>query len=88
MNSIEVISETSLVSESNVRWQLIDVPKNILSPRYRPAVAPLNESEIAILGGFDDDENKLSDVVIFNTTTKKCKKVTDGGNYKFMAYGN
>jgi len=51
LNSIEVISETSLVSESNVRWQLIDVPKNILSPRYRPAVAPLNESEIAILGG-------------------------------------
>ena len=53
LNSIEVISETALVPHSQARWQLIEVPKNILIPRVVCAVAPINETDIVILGGYD-----------------------------------
>ena len=69
LNSIEVISENALVPHSEARWQLINISKDILAGRYACAVSPINDTEIAILGGF----NK-SDVILFKTTTKKCEK--------------
>ena len=74
LNSIEMISESALVTQLKKRWTLIQVPRNDLAPRNDPAVAPINETEIAIMGGWG-----LSDVVIFNTTTKACQKVVTGG---------
>ena len=38
------------------------------------------------MGGYDG--NRLSDVIVFNTTTKTCQKVAAGGDYKFYADGN
>ena len=86
LNSIEMISESSLLANATTLWQLIDVDWNILTKRTVPAVAPLNDTEIAILGG--NDGNCLSDVIVFNTTTKTCQKVSAGGDYKFYAEGN
>ena len=82
LNSIEMISESSLLANATTLWQLINVAENILTPRYYPAVAPLNDTEIAILGG-SNYPNRLSDVIVFNTTTKTCQKVSAGGDYKF-----
>ena len=83
INSIEMISESSLLANATTLWQLIDVDYYILTTRWYPAVAPLNDTEIAILGG-----HILSDVIVFNTTTKTCQKVSAGGDYKFTAFGN
>ena len=87
LNSIEMISESSLLANATTLWQLINVAENILTKRADPAVAPLNDTEIAILGGWDGN-NDLSDVIVFNTTTKTCQKVSAGGDYKFLAVGN
>ena len=51
LNSIEMISESSLLANATTLWQLINVAENILTKRSTPAVAPLNDTEIAILGG-------------------------------------
>jgi len=50
-------------------------------------VAPLNENEIAILGGWDGMEY-FGDVIVFNTKTEKCIKVVSAGDYKFFSEGN
>jgi hypothetical protein len=63
------------------------VSKKILIPRARLALAPINETEIAILGGYDGTKN-FNDVVILNTKTSKCEQVASGGNYKFLVNGN
>ena len=83
INSIEMISESSLLANATTLWQLIKVAENILTKRCLPAVAPLNDTEIAILGG-----SCKSDVIVFNTTTKTCQKVSAGGDYTFCAQGN
>ena len=87
LNSIEMISESSLLANATTLWQLINVAENILTKRSTPAVAPLNDTEIAILGGYNNS-GELSDVIVFNTTTKTCQKVSAGGDYKFEASGN
>ena len=69
LNSIEVISETSLVQNSTATWQLIEVPQNILIPREFPGVAPMNDTEIVIMGGHGSCGRYLSHIVVFNTTT-------------------
>ena len=65
LNSIEMISESTLLTNATTLWQFINVAENILTGRHIPAVAPLNDTEIAILGG-----SGLSDVIVFNTTSK------------------
>ena len=79
INSIEAISETSLFPNSAAKWLLIEVPENILAPRFYHAVAPINATEIAILGGYDHS-NYFSDIIVFKTITKTCDKVVDGGD--------
>lgn len=68
-NRIEAISENSLVPGSKIRWKIVEVPQNILIPRKLFAVAPLNDTEIAILGGWTDDGSLLNDVVLLDTKT-------------------
>ena len=57
LNSIEMISETSLVQNSTATWELIlldfnqNISTNFLTPRFYPAVAPINDIEITIMGG-------------------------------------
>ena len=86
LNSIEMISESTLLANARSLWQLINVAENILSKRSLQAVAPFNGTEIAILGGWNRP-NRLSDVIVFNTTTKTCQKVA-AADYEFDADGN
>ena len=51
LNSIEKIAVDSLFSNGPDPWTLIDIPQNVFTPRFNPVVAPLNDTEIAILGG-------------------------------------
>ena len=64
-----MISEASLVQNSKAKWQLIDLPENILSPRKYPAVVPINDTEITIMGGCCGFKY-LNDAVVFKPTTK------------------
>ena len=73
LNSIEMISETSLVQNSTALWQIIEIPQNILIPCKFLAVAPINDTEISIMGGFIIES--LSDVFVFNTATKCATKL-------------
>ena len=51
-------------------------------------MVPLNVSEIAILGGVDDNDFYLSDVVVLNVTNNTYRKVAEGGDYKFWSASN
>ena len=62
-------------------WELIEVPENILSVRFYPAVVAINDTEIAILGGYDREYYK--DVYLFNKNDHSVKRVAedcDGGS--------
>ena len=50
-------------------------------------MVPLNDTEIAIMGGHDVT-NSFGDVFLFNTNTSKCQKVADGKDRKFLTYSN
>ena len=63
-------------------WRQIEPPSDILSRRYYPAAVAINNTEIAILAGYDT--SCLIDVVLFNTVDESLKKVAedaDGGYY-------
>ena len=52
------------------------MPVETLEPRYQPAVAVINQQEVAILGGWSKQGfSRLGDIIIFNSRTNKCKKV-------------
>ena len=82
LNSVERINVPA-ISSGGAAWELIQLPEEVFAPRYCPTVVPLNNSEIAILGGRGDNNRKLSDVLVFNVTKKACSKVSDGSDYKF-----
>lgn len=50
-------------------------------------MAPLNDTEIVIMGGIGDG-GMLDDVIIFDTITDQCLQVVSEGGYAFEAYGN
>ena len=63
-------------------WQLIEPSTDILSVRYYPAAVAINNTEIAILAGYDSDYKK--DLVLFNTEDNSVNKVVedaDGSYY-------
>ena len=48
-------------------------PDDTLSPRYYPAVVPLNDTEIAIFSGYNNAY--LSDIVVFDTVNDSLMQV-------------
>ena len=82
--TIEVISETYLVPHSTARWSLI---RNNLTPRACPAVTPINDTDILICGGLYNGNKLLSEIVVFNTTTKQFEKISLG-EHKITASEN
>ena len=68
-------------------WELISLPQEVFKPRILPVVAPLNESDIAVLGGRDFKDFHLNGVV-FNVTNKACRKVADLGENRFSSDNN
>ena len=88
LTSIEKISVSSLIANGRDTWLTFEMPQSSsLSPRCNPAVAPLNDNEIAIMGGRLNDK-WFVDVVVFNTRSKKCQQMVAGEAYKFQAASN
>ena len=59
------------LANSGSTWELIKLPVDVFVPRASPAVVALNESEIAIMGGWNYFDDELSDVIVFNFTQNK-----------------
>ena len=80
------------MTSSSWHWRLIRTPASTLTPRYQPAVAPINQNEIAIMGGWaSEGYSRLGDVVLFDTRTKKCETVVSdqtNSTIKFNALAN
>ena len=74
MSSIEKISEISLVPKDPTVWEIINL--GVFGPREGPAVAPLNDTEIFIFGGWSSSGYE-GEGFIFDTKTEKCSKVFD-----------
>ena len=55
-------------------WVPIEIPLEVLSTRCNPVVAPLNDKEIAIMGGHNSDVY-LNDIVLFNIGQESCARV-------------
>jgi hypothetical protein len=67
------------IAGGRAAWELIQLPEEVFAPRTALAVIPLNESEIAILGGCAKNNDYLSDVVIFNVKSQACHKIIEDG---------
>lgn len=87
LNSIEKLNNPNLPKDQ-ASWQLIEPPKDILSPHSYAIVAPLNKTEIVILGGFDDKNYPHNNIVLFNIRSERCKKVANKEPFKFLAQEN
>lgn len=52
-------------------WRVIHLADSVLVPRIHPAVAPINDTQFAIIGGIGSDVNgdieAMGDVVMFTT---------------------
>ena len=73
LSSVEVMTNACGPQQGMNFWQMINFTEAQLFPRYAPAVAMLNNTEILIMGGnsyVDDDLSSLSDVMIFNMETQ------------------
>ena len=94
LNSIEVLEDTASNLDLIEAWKLIRVADTILFPRSSPGVAPLNDNEIVVMGGFGgepgDEEGPLGDVVIFDVEQRSCTKVVNNlvGLLQFTVEGN
>ena len=75
LGSIEKIAAANLVPGGTASWTLIQVPLNILIPRSSAAVAPLNDFEFVIMGGYGQHGRVLCDVLVFDTRTNTCQQV-------------
>ena len=88
VNSMERIN-FKLLTCNRADWELILLPEEVFSPRRLLFVVPLNECEIALLGGEGENRSYLSDLVVFNVKLTSCSKVSDGGgSYKFTSGRN
>ena len=83
-NSIEKLDTSKYMA----RWQLIHVAESVLIPRYWPIAAMINPTEIVIMGGVDDSDKKLGDVVYFDVRKETCKKVIADGLRVFSTSAN
>ena len=57
-----------------------------MSPRYHPVAIALNETQIIIMGGHN--HSNLSDILIFDTSTKTITTKVEDIGFKFKAHAN
>ena len=69
-NKIERLDCTK-IEANEATWELIQLPEVDLKPRSDLAAISISSTEILILGGRNKD-TRFSDVLIFNTQSKKC----------------
>ena len=94
LNSIERLRVVAVKPSLIVvpKWELIQPPKDKdFIPRSNPVIVAWNLTSIAILGGIDQEEKCLSDVVFYDTIQKTCTvQVTNDekGQPKFSSAAN
>ena len=89
-NSIERVNAASVVNKNqSAEWEIIHgkFVVNDLPHRYNAVVAPVSDTEFAILGGLNRNGYPLGDGYIFNTDTLKIDKVFHT-EFKFSTQGN
>lgn len=87
-NTIEVLRNASNEADMIEDWEVIQLAKSALSPRNSPVAVAMNNEEIAICGGYNGAKWH-GDLILFNTTTGKVKKVVESdGQFCFYSYDN
>ena len=59
-----------MINGGTTNWSLIELQTNI-EPRDGTLVAQIDDSEFAILGGFDENLKELGEVLLFDTESNK-----------------
>ena len=93
INSIEKLNVTTMKNDVGYDWMLIKIPEDVFTPRFGASVAPINNNEIAILGGRYSigplrKDSLLSDVLIFDASKNSCCMVSNGGDFNFWSEDN
>lgn len=78
LNCIERINAVRIV-ENQPKWQHIKLAEDVFVPTAYPSVAPLNDSELVILGGLAH-----SNIITYNFKTGELEKVAEQENYASM----
>ena len=86
INSIESLNAEELIAgSSRLEWNLIEVPVETLAPRWGLIIAPINETEIVVMGGYKG--GYFGDGYLFDVNTMQLEQVFDTG-LKFAAWFN
>ena len=86
INSIESLNAEDLIAgTARLEWDLIEVPVETLAPRWGLIVAPINENEIVVMGGYK--AGYFGDGYLFDVNTLQLQQVFDTG-LKFAAWFN
>ena len=68
----------------SAQWRLLEVES--LTPRSLPLVCTFGKDQVLIIGGIIG--SRLSDGIIWNTTTKATDHIMQGGGLKFNSFNS
>ena len=89
MNSIERVDFCRANRGETVQWQLIELPENVISPRSHVLFTSLNERELVIIGGQDEEGDPMSETNVFDTHSFEAKRVVSNAlSYRVVACKN
>ena len=94
INSIEVLDDACSALDLIQAWREINVSQQTLVPRWMAACVPINEDQIAVIGGISLDTNGdaevRGDVVLYDVTTATVERRVNNfpGLQQFCSYSN
>ena len=91
-NTIECLKDAHMDARllEDTEWIVIQVDDTALSPRNSPVAVAINPQEIAICGGYKDNE-WYADMILYNTSSEKVKKIVkkdEEQSFSFFSYDN
>ena len=97
MNTCERLRNPGLVDiddEDDWEWEILAFDDTILTPRSSPIACAINTEEIAIFGGYKNNDAPepnewYGDLILFNTVTEETKRaVENDSKIAFFSYQN
>ena len=86
INSIESLNAEALIAgTSRIEWTLIEIPVEAFAPRWGLIAAPINATEIVVMGGYKG--GYFGDGYLFDVETLQLQKVFETG-LRFAAWFN
>ena len=83
LSSVEQLRVTAVASQqADVQWRLIKQPP-IFPTRYYCLVAPITDTQIVIMGGYNSTDGQMNDVWLFDIRNETTKKTAEGGPFTF-----